>query len=39
MAINALNGNRIRHIKVYHYYVRQKVKKGLIVLQYVNTKA
>ena len=39
MAINASSGNRTRHIKVYYHYVRQEVKKGSIVLQYVNTKA
>jgi hypothetical protein len=31
MAINVLSGNRIRHIEVYYHYVRQEVKKGLIV--------
>jgi hypothetical protein len=39
MAINASSGNRTRHIEVHHHYVRQEVKKGSIVLQYVNTKA
>jgi hypothetical protein len=39
MAIYASSGNRTRHIEVHHHYVRQEVKKGSIVLQYVNTKA
>jgi hypothetical protein len=39
ITINASSGNRTRHIKVHHHYVRQEVKKGSIVLQYINTKA
>jgi hypothetical protein len=32
IVINASSGNRTRHIEVHHHYVRQKVKKGSIVL-------
>jgi hypothetical protein len=39
IVINPSSDNRTRHIKVHHHYVRQQVKNGSIVLQYVNTKA
>jgi hypothetical protein len=38
MALNIENKARTRHIKVHHHYVRDKVEKGTIRLDYLNTK-
>src|SRR5450755_1321855 len=38
MALDANYRARTRHIDVHHHYVREAVEKGMITLEYVNTK-